>query len=194
MKCPFCNSKDVKVIDDLTKGRLTVTIYRCRACKTYFSTQRRILKKELSFYEFEDEQPIPQRIIKLFPKSFNRYCKAQQASEDELDELAGVGLRMALETLIWEYLVYIGKIKPTKDAPKLYEMIQMLGDVHMYVPLCAQIIKTYGNKVVHVSKDLPPISLKEAFELYEILCQTIEAELRIIEIANRNSKQNQAKA
>lgn len=193
MKCPFCKSKKLREIDYLAMEGLTVYVYCCCTCDMPFSTEKRFLGQKRSFVELDSHQNIPERIAQLFPKSFFCYCQAQCARDNKLNELAGVGLRMALETLVWEYLVYTGKLKPTKNAPMLYEMLNML-DVGIYSKSCAQIIKTYGNKVVHVTKDLPPISLKEAFEVYEILCSFMENELHLLELNDKTSKSHQAKA
>ncbi len=192
--CANCNIKINKPVEAIQYKFLNVEIYECPSCGYLQSFERRLFRRERSQLAAPFIDKIPKRIQNLSTKALKYYRDALSAQGFHLPDLAGVALRMALEALVWDYLLRIKKIPENEiDSKNLYQRIQLMNG-SFYTQICTTILRIYGNKIVHLGKDLPPLSLHEAFETYENLCILINNELSTLEINDALQKYFQGKA
>lgn len=120
------------------------------------------------------------------------------AKISDLKEFAGVGLRMALENLIYDYLIKILGLKEVDISNlSLKQMCdKMTGSKNylFYADICCTIIRVFGNDSVHIKRNYPEIKLNDAFDCYETLCTLIESEKNLLTINEKYKKKNQGNA
>lgn len=202
-KCPYCNKdispncKDKKSYNDclISIGELrqyAVEYHQCIHCKKPIfvikqevSVAQSIKKSEiLHCYPIATSEHIPKRIKNLSPTAFETYNQTIAAKESGFVNLVGAGLRIALEWLVWDYLI---KIKDKKESEleklKLYEKINLMSS-DFYTEVCTRLIRLFGNDSVHIIKQLN-FSIDEVIDVYEKLCFLIDSELQIKEVNNR---------
>jgi len=82
-------------------------------CKKYGIAYYTSTNSSLSDFRFEQTKPIEflpesfaDTIVEISPSFIKIYNQAKQAESNNLDEIAGVGYRKALEFLIKDYLIY----------------------------------------------------------------------------------------
>lgn len=122
----------------------------------------------------------PQKVQELSPKAFEIYRQTTEAKEAGLESLIGAGLRMALEQLIWDYLLNVKeKTSDEIEDLKLSERINLMN-VGFYTKVCMRLVRLFGNDTVHVIKTLD-FSNDEAMEAYKTLCNLIDSEITILQ-------------
>lgn len=136
--------------------------------------------RRLKYYPESDNTNLPARIKALSPRAFEIYSHTIRAHGSNLSTLVGVGLRMALEQLTFDYLTQI-KSKPPKEVEKmlLYARINEMNE-SIYAQICMTLIRIYGNRSAHYSENID-FTIEEIISAFETLCTLIDAELTIIE-------------
>lgn len=205
-KCPYCN-KDIvenrtQLLFEQPNGKgLLLESHRCIHCKQYFF----IVKDQLCYPNGEvyalktcfcypipnSAIDFPQRIETLSPNAFTAYQQTIKAQNNGYNMLVGAGLRIALEWLVWDYLIKVKhfseeELKPLSLANRIAKM-----DSNFYTNICTKLIRLFGNDSVHIIKMLD-FSADEVIEIFNILCTLIDNELSILEANERlnSSKPN----
>lgn len=195
-KCPYCGKDTVQDCvsraNDL-RGNI-VEIHKCIHCSKPIFAIKKIKsngtwaeEQLIHYYPTVSSVDFPKRIIELSPTAFKTYEQAIKAKEQGFDILIGAGLRIALEWLVWDYLI---KVKGCKEAElenlKLYQRIEKING-NFYTDVCARLIRLFGNDSVHIVKQLD-FSVDEVIEAFEFLCALIDSELKINEVHSRLNK------
>ena len=199
MKCPKCKSEIKTFSQAHTYNSLTVYFYDCPICKRPFVAEKGLTGKRLveKFDEIQDK--MPPRIKDLSPDAYKYYSNSLVLNLNRFGSFAGDGLRMALEWLLWDYLVKFRKAPEAEiKSAKLHDLIQMMTksqeSLFLYAEICSDIVRIYGNDVVHVQKKLPDLSFDQALFAFEKLCGFIDAELQIHELKSLTPKFRHTKA
>lgn len=211
-KCPYCGKDNVtnskKSISELDKNQshagtihisqrgYTLELHRCIHCKSPIF----VLKEELldngtpvysdiiHYYPSVTSVELPAR-IQLSPNACKTYEQTIKSKEQGFDMLVGAGLRIALEWLVWDYLI---KVKGLQESDienlKLYKRIELMSG-NFYTEVCTRLIRLYGNDTVHIKKELD-FSVDEVIEMFDLLCALIDSELQIKEVNNRLPPRN----
>lgn len=197
-KCPYCgkdNIQDCASRANDQHGNI-VEIHRCIHCSHPIFA----VKKLKSNGSWAEEQIIhcfptitsvdfPKRIKELSPTAYKTYEQTIKAKEQGFDMLVGAGLRIALEWLVWDYLIKIqGKTESELEKLKLYERIKLMSN-SFYTDVCTRLIRLFGNDSVHIVKQLD-FSIDEVTQIFELLCSLIDSELQINEVNNRLNKKS----
>ena len=190
-KCPHCG-KDIvensvcetpEKIENLNFG-FQAEVHRCIHCNDYIFALRSCFKNKAGITpnpkEIECYLPVtkyvayPQRVKDFCPEAYEIYLHACNARDIGLDSIVGAGLRMAVEHLVWHYLVDIQNVPKEKlEGKMLGNLIPMLEGT-IKNSLYLQILKYFGNKIIHVT-DAPNFTPEEAFESFERLLLELDA-------------------
>lgn len=198
-KCPYCG-KDI-VQDRVAKtsyGKCQVEIHRCIHCYNllvaiYFDKSNRALIEDYQLvycYPSSIAFDFPKRVKDLSPNCYKTFEQTMSAQAGNLDTLVGAGLRIALEWLVWDYLIKVKKF--TEDDIKKLTLANRIEkmDSDLYTSVCARLIRLFGNDSVHIIKMLN-FSTEKVIEIFDILCTLIDNELSILEVnARLNSSSN----
>ncbi|MCH5316299.1 MAG: hypothetical protein J1E81_10320 [Eubacterium sp.] len=204
-KCPYCG-KDIVPNEKTSLGELdgkspsqpmfglSVEIHRCIHCHRAIFVIKEELKKEsyylqskiIFYYPTITTVDFPKRIKELSPNAYNTYEQTIKAKEQGFDMLVGAGLRIALEWLVWDYLIKIKDCKEEDiDKLTLSKRIEKMNN-DFYTQVCARLIRLFGNDSVHIIKQLD-FSSDEVIEVFDMLCALIDNELQIKEVNDRLS-------
>lgn len=210
-KCPYCG-KDIvpnckNSVSEINKDQkytpgvappqqrgLTLVLHRCIHCKKpIFVVQDetfaggRVLREDIiHYYPTVTNVDFPKRIQDLSPTAYKTYEQTIKAKEQGFDMLVGAGLRIALEWLVWDYLIKI-KGLPEADLEKftLAKRIEQMNS-DFYTNVCTRLIRLFGNDSVHIIKQLD-FSTDEVITVFDMLCSLIDNELQIKEVNDRLS-------
>jgi len=200
-KCPYCGKDNIEHkichqtenTNDFKKHG--VELHTCVHCgKPIFVFQEElwhndgmVCSKILHYFpHVHSIADYPKKVQDLSPKAFEIYRQTIEAKEAGLESLIGAGLRMALEQLVWDYLLNIKK--KTSDEIEnlnLSERIKLMN-VGFYTKVCMRLVRLFGNDTVHVIK-LLDFSNDEAIEAYKTLCDLIDSEITILQNHERLS-------
>ena len=205
-KCPYCgkdiveNRKDyasqetTHFTSKVGQKRQVCEIHQCIHCKEYFFVIKDVFHNGeiieatnvILYYPAATAIDFPKRIKELSPTAYKTYEQAIQAKEHGMNMLVGAGLRIALEWLVWDYLIKI-KGLPETDIEKLTlaKRIEKMNS-DFYTQVCTRLIRLFGNDSVHIIKQLD-FSADEVIEVFDMLCSLIDNELQIKEVNDRLS-------
>lgn len=197
MLCPNCGENNKKVVKNFTHKTLNIHVFECSHCGKLYAGTKKWFNSVPVPLEMDFPVIYPKRVQKLSPNALKCYSQALTARNVGLDDFAGVGLRMAMENLLWDYLIKFKNLPQNQIArcnlKQLAEKMKELNE-NTYASICNEVIRTYGNEAVHVRKSFPPISLKDSFWAYEKLCEFIDSELYLLEIESSLDNHRQARA
>ncbi len=183
-KCPYCGKDITKNIYFSTERHVNrntvVNLCKCEHCEKIIVET--IIEGELvNVYPNKVFAQLPNRIKKLSPTACIAFEQALQAKSLNLDLLVGAGLRIALEWLVWDYLISFAKVPEDeiKDLT-LKKRIDKMNTGH-YAKICAKLIRLFGNDEVHIIKMLN-FSVDTVISAFYNLCSLIDAEIEICEI------------
>lgn len=134
---------------------------------------------------------LPNRIKDLSPNAFTAYQQTIKSQNNGYNMLVGAGLRIALEWLVWDYLIKVKNFTEEELKPlRLVDRIKKM-DSNFYTNVCTKLIRLFGNDSIHIIKMLD-FSDDEVIEIFNILCTLIDNELSILEVNERlnSSKPN----
>lgn len=205
-KCPHCNKDIIEnrtqmLYEKPNSSGLILESHRCIHCKNYLlvvkeplcTTDGKIFAVRTCFcYPAPNSvNDLPQRIKKLSPNAFTAYQQTINSRNNGYNMLVGAGLRIALEWLVWDYLIKVKnnteeELKPLRLVDRIKKM-----DSNFYTTVCTKLIRLFGNDSVHIIKMLD-FSDDEVIEIFNILCTLIDNELSILEANERlnSSKPN----
>jgi hypothetical protein len=126
-QCPHChNGIEPRPIHQSIAHAVNYSIWKCtfRDCGKLFIAVHQVLdQRQLKFIGFLDGQPIgpywPQTIKKIKSKFIETYNQALKAEYFNLDEIAGMGFRKAIEYLVKDYLIHSASSLEGKIEDKL---------------------------------------------------------------------------
>ena len=202
-KCPYCKKDNIPhcigaqweyeaIKSDSAITGISLELHRCIHCKNPIFIAKRetragsvIRESKLLFsYPLVDVNPLPKRIGELSPNAYKTYSQTMLAKEQNLDMLVGAGLRIALEWLVWDYLLKVrGKRQEEIENLSLYKRIELMNESY-YVEVCTRLIRLFGNDSVHIVKQLD-FSAEEVSNFFELLCGIIDGELQIKEVEKK---------
>ena len=207
-QCPYCGKDNVqnKVIHineldnvylDHSSYGIALELHKCVHCQKPIFLAKNELKHAESYYNSEilfyyptiDTVNFPNRIKDLSPNAHKTYEQTIKAKEQGFDMLVGAGLRIALEWLVWDYLI---KVKGCEESAieklSLAKRIALMSR-DFYTEVCTRLVRLFGNDSVHVIKELD-FSADEVIEIFEMLCALIDGELQIKEVNDRIPKKS----
>lgn len=191
--CPKCGLDVKNPIHNFRFEPLNVCFFKCPNCNEIFAGLREGHNKYSTVLKVNTSTRCPSRIQELSPKAAELYSNSLKAVSVNLYDFAGVGLRMALEQLTWDYLSKFKNIPEDKIPSNLYQMLQMM-DSHIYADICSTVVREFGNDTVHIHRKLPALSLDDAFFAFEKFCEFIDSELHIIDLHKALTLRHQQKA
>ena len=198
-KCPYCGKDNVECcINSATTNSGIVEIHRCMHCNSSIFVIKQLIGSKdnhslqiTHYYPTITTVDFPKRIKELSPTAYKTYEQTIKAKEQGFDMLVGAGLRIALEWLVWDYLIKIkDKTESELENLKLYKRIELMSD-NFYTEVCTRLIRLFGNDSVHIIKQLD-FSTDEVIEIFDMLCSLIDNELQIKEVNDRLSAPNTA--
>lgn len=189
-KCPYCG-KDITQNRKSTIGEhnYVVEIHDCVHCRepifliykcTQITYPIKDTRKELvHYYPSAPVTDLPESIRELSPKGYKIFEDTLYAKSLGIENLLGAGIRMALEWVVWDYLIKIkGKTEVELKPLALSKRIQLIDSSQMYTTICANLIRKIGNDSVHIIQ-MTNFSVDEGIELFDIFCGLIDNEIKI---------------
>lgn len=190
-KCPHCAKDIVDLPLDAhyfpTQLKLGVAaeIHKCMHCKKPLYVFRGYAHDKENNTKSTTEDSVmcyipktrkvnfPASVKSLSPKCYKIYLESFRARENKYNTLAAAGLRIALERLLWDYLIKIQSYTESelegktlgKIIPKLEEQIKHRTYIRM--------IKYFGDKTIHVT-NAPNFTLKECFSTFDLFLQELD--------------------
>ena len=122
----------------------------------------------------------PESVKELSPNAYKAFSQTCQARDIGQDMIVGAGLRIALEWLVWDYLITVKNFKKEEIEHLNLAKRVVKMDAPFYTKVCADIVRLFGNDQIHIVKMLD-FSVDEVFNVYTVLCKLIESELQILE-------------
>ena len=196
-KCPYCgkdvseNSEHPKSFKSAAGQIYCSSVSFCHHCKNpIFLLKKEVIRADDALrrtdFELIGYLPItpnvtyPQRLKKISPDAYKIYKQTCEAKEHGLDVLLHPGLRIALEHLVWDYLIKIKK--RTEDELKKCDLAERLKLLELgdEVDVCADIIRYIGNDDIHVIKKFN-FPREDAFNVYVLLLNLLESKLQYLE-------------
>lgn len=197
-KCPYCGKDNVS--NCITSagdhhGNL-IEIHKCIHCANPIFLNKSLVfqgsvatQKIIHYYPNVTAIDFPKRIRDLSPNAYKTFEQTIKSKEQGFDMLVGAGLRIALEWLVWDYLIKVKGLEESKIKNlKLNERISLMSE-NFYTDVCTRLIRLFGNDSVHIVKQLD-FSVDEVTEIFQLLCTLIDSELQIIEVNERLPKKN----
>lgn len=128
----------------------------------------------------EDISNVPEYVVKNFPDFMKIYEQAQEAEKNELDQLAGMGYRKAVEFLITDYLIkhpVEGVEKEWLENPKtsLSSKISKLENVR--IQKLAKAISYLGNDETHYTRRHPEYGVDKLKAFIRVFLSDLENDL-----------------
>ena len=191
-KCPYCGKDIIRNCKYMTGDHEnSIGIHKCIHCsKPIFIIEQSVMNNGTKSWQTTHHYPtvttvdFPARIKELSPTTYKTFEQTIKAKEQGFDMLVGAGLRIALEWLVWDYLIKVKGLKETDITNlKLYERINMMSE-NFYTDVCARLVRLFGNDSVHIVKQLD-FSVDEVTEMFQLLCNLIDSELQIKEVNSR---------
>ncbi len=158
---------------------------RCTHCNKYFVTANifNIVSKSSYYAGSFPSSTVPEykneRIEKISPRFISLYNQSLRAEHNGDIDLAGFGMRSALETLVKDYSVEILKIDESKVAKtSLCDCIgNYLGNKDLIST--ADVVRILGNDYVHAQKKYPEHDFEVLKNYMDIFVSLIDVQLKI---------------
>ncbi len=202
-KCPYCHKDNIqnsksRIIEksnkftDFQQNTTVLELHRCIHCnepifvvKEEVGVSQNMVKSKIIYcYPISEYNDLPKSIKNLSPNAYRIYTQTMKAKEECLSDLIGAGLRMALEWLVWDYLINVKEIKQDNIIKlTLANRIEKMN-CDFYTEVCTRLIRLFGNDSVHIIKMIN-FSIDEVVNCFKMICGLIDSELKINEI---NSK------
>ena len=202
-KCPYCG-KDMthNFHSQYVLDRLIIEVHDCFHCHNLiiliykpYTDEKGIYQRDLlHYYPSAPSTDLPKSINELSPKGYKIFEDTLYAKSLGIETILGAGIRMALEWVIYDYLIKIkGKTESEIKDLTNYERIRLIDDKSIYTSICANLIRIIGNKSVHLL-DMLNFSVDEVIGLFRIFCGLIDNEIKIKEAQEKlKSYQQNAK-
>lgn len=173
--------------EDLADGIIFTACQHCR------NTSMHYIKHITStngggYYEVDKSFPnvreatsdVPEYVVKNFPDFMKIYEQAQEAEKKDLDQLAGMGYRKAIEFLITDYLIkhpVDGAEKEWLENPKtsLSAKINKLDNAR--IKKIAKAISYLGNDETHYSRRHPEYGIDKLKAFIRVFLSDLENDL-----------------
>lgn len=184
-KCPYCGK-------DITENRskairedgYLIEIHRCFHCYELIIIIKQEVEDRFQIIHYYPSAPsanLPETIKNLSPKGYKIFEDTLYAKSLGIEDLSGAGVRMALEWVVWDYLIKIkGKTETELKPLSLSKRIQLIDNSQIYTTICANLIRKIGNDSVHIIQ-MTAFSIDEGIELFEIFCGLIDNEIKIMD-------------
>ena len=158
---------------------------RCTHCNKYFVTANvfNIVNKTSYYAGSFPSSNVPEykneRIVKISPRFISLYNQSLRAEHNGDIDLAGFGMRSALETLVKDYSVAILKIDENMVAKtSLCDCIgNYLGNKDLIST--ADVVRILGNDYVHAQKKYPEHDFEVLKNYMDIFISLIDVQLKI---------------
>lgn len=123
---------------------------------------------------------VPEYVVKNFPAFIKIYEQAQEAEKHDLDHLAGMGYRKAIEFLITDYLIEhpVGGIeKEWLENPKTSLSAKISKLDNLRIKKLAQAISYLGNDETHYSRRHPEYGIDKLKAFIRVFLSDLENDL-----------------
>lgn len=107
------------------------------------------------------------------------------AKNQGLNELVGMGLRKALEFLIYDYIKNVLALEPAKTLEKRIEQIDVRN-----VNVNSTLVRWVGNDNTHVEIKHPEFSIEEMIASIDLIVYYLYAEYKSKEVAKKITPQS----
>lgn len=199
-RCPIChNYAEPKVflhsfLDTKLKSNLVIT-FQCShsKCKKFYSLEYKVdyrFDNSIAGYETElieypeipdVDYPFPESLEKISPKFKEIYLQSKQAEIKQLDEIAGIGYRKAIEFLVKDYLIHMKEDENFDDikAKPLAQCIKKIENAS--IVKLAKAISYLGNDETHYYRKIEGKDINDMKKLIQSLGYFISAELSVLD-------------
>ncbi len=196
--CPVCHTAvEVKPLGtmilrkDADEHDYVEMVFRCprQDCDHFFIARYKSIggtgapRPELALCDVVPRTPLdpqfPDTIEKMSPRFVRIYTQASEAASRQLDEIAGVGYRKALEFLIKDYLIHSTDDEEQQDKYKQTALANCIKD-HVSDPkvkLCASRAVWLGNDETHYERKWNDQDLRDLKILLQLATNWIDSEL-----------------
>ncbi|BFL41541.1 DUF4145 domain-containing protein [Agathobaculum massiliense] len=181
-QCPICHKVgDFDMLYSCFYEESAYSIHLCHFCDSVFFTIYRdyagVFQIQYQYPKEVENSSMPIYIEQLSPQFLNIYQQALKAEEYNLDQIAGMGFRKALEFLVKDYSIS----KTPSDADKIKEMplnscIEKYIDHHKIKAL-AKRAAWLGNDHSHYLKKHSGRDLQDLKTLISLATQWINLEI-----------------
>jgi hypothetical protein len=199
-QCPHChNGIEPRAISQNIEQGINYSVWKCtfRECgKQFIAVHQVVGQGQAKFVGFLDGQPIgphwPETIKNLKSKFIETYNQALKAEYSNLDEIAGMGFRKAIEYLVKDYLIQRdsaleGKIEDKLLASVIGENFNSPQETDLKDLL--QRATWLGNDMTHYLKYHENFDINDLKELIQLVMDEIHSiEQKRHYIANIQSK------
>lgn len=206
-KCPHCG-KDIIPHSTASKAekdlghRLTIEVHRCIHCKepifavrklfTYDKNSPTVFGEYVFIYPNNVSVKFPQLVKDLSPNAYDLYSQVSTAKSNGCNALVRGGIRIALEYLLYDYLVTFKKYdeKTVSNMSLSARCDEYCKDKQndkysqTILETCTRLVRLVGNEVIHGKKALS-IDTQEVEDAFSLLCNYIDVELQMDSLSNR---------
>lgn len=123
----------------------------------------------VNFYPNQTKSPLFKEIDEFSPETANVYMQVLSARNNGLTRLMGIGLRIALETLVTDYLLKIKKMFESEVSKLTRSKRIALLENWYYLVDYANIARKFGNDEIHFFKNTH-IDFEEAHDAFIKVC------------------------
>lgn len=189
IKCPVCRTKSPFEFcgDGVGKYDDEINyIVQCCSCDSFLLARFRYYKQD-DHLGFVDVFPygtykntFPSDFAEVSKRFINTYEQAMTAKELHLDELVGMGLRKALEFLIYDYIKNVLAIEPAKTLEKRIEQIKIQN-----IDVNGTLVRWVGNDHTHVELKHPEFTIDEMIQSIDLIVYYLYAEYKSKKVAEK---------
>lgn len=130
----------------------------------------------ICYFPFIPAVNISDELSNLSPDAIKIYKESLSNKALGFTTLSGAGIRIALDYLVWDYLIKIvGKSEDEIKSLTLNEKIKLMP-ISKETEICAHIIRIFGNNYIHPYKDFD-CTLDEAIQLFEYIVDSLSKEI-----------------
>lgn len=191
IECPDCGNKNSFEFpcNGIGIGGEINYIVKCQNCKKFFIAK--YFSHEIGTYKYEQtfsaiypsgkfKHKFPQEIENISSKFIEIYQQAMTAKNQGLNELVGIGLRKAIEFLIYDYIKNVLALEPAKTLENRIKQINVQNvNVH------STLVRWVGNDNTHVEIKHPEFSIAEMIKSIDLVVYYLFAEYKSKEIAEK---------
>lgn len=171
------------------RGMKIAIIFQCPICEEFFFADYfifenpqtgKLIKSPPNIYpkDTKIKLDISEEISKYYSRFFKIYKQSAIAENYQLDEIAGMGYRKALEFLVKDYLI---KLYPEKEneifSESLGSSIKRISDTQLQT--LAKASSYIGNDETHVKKNNPEYNIQDMKKFIKYFCYMILAKITV---------------
>lgn len=193
-KCPYCNhfvapkylSSFLSKADN-GKDLCAIAFWACNGCSRVFGVTYNLNKlsgarryygyPKLVIPPLMERTEVSDDVKSVSPRFAELFTQAEQAKNEGMDELAGMGFRKALECLLKDALIHLGKDEDKVVKMKLDEAVRAFSDNPRLQKVATE-ARVIGNDYTHYKAKYTGYDIKMLQQLISITQHWVSMEIQ----------------